>query len=411
MWTINTSLGTRPLDIRAKESIPLYVDLQCMAALFDVIFLLLAVESNAVTAPSGECSYLYYYFGIRTSRLLPSLVPSSSSSCLAGYNSTNPSAYCVAECQSLYSVYSGCASRALADNYASNTCGQFNNSDCAVLRQQDSSLVSAISSACKNATYCSPSCVAAIAALEQFSGCCQYDALNGPKALCGQQPIAPCSTVLNSGSVVTPSRECAYARTYLGVGISEVASLTPSLHTTCRSTLAKGGFAGNICIAECQSLFTLLATCFDVILANYYSSSLCGTLSKQNCSSLYVNETLSSDVQSKCSNSTYCSPSCVGAIAALEQYGGCCYAYILNGPKVLCGQQTISDCSTVINWVAQPTPTTTPQSGSATTPQSGSATTPQSGFSEAVGFSSLLTVFAISVLLHLILNDPMPSFM
>eukprot|EP00731_Ephydatia_muelleri_P015172 Em0008g892a len=130
-------------------------------------------------------------------------------------------------------------SPATADDYALDTCGRLNNSDCSTLFIQDRDLYYALTKACNNGSYCSPSCVAAIAALEQFSGCCRYDALNGHKALCGQPLIAPCSTVLNSGSVATPSRECAYVSSYRV--LSEMASLTPSQDAKCRSVLATEG--------------------------------------------------------------------------------------------------------------------------------------------------------------------------
>eukprot|EP00731_Ephydatia_muelleri_P038607 Em0827g1a len=107
-----------------------------------------------------------------------------------------------------------------------------------------------------------------------------------PKWLCGQQPIAPCPNVLNSGSVVAPSSECAYLLEY---GI-ESTKFIPSLNPTCLASL-----------------------------------------------------------QTACSNSTYCSPSCLAAITAAEKHGGCCYAQYLNGPKALCGQQPIAPCSTTVS--------------------------------------------------------------
>ncbi|KAL5489343.1 hypothetical protein EMCRGX_G018426 [Ephydatia muelleri] len=130
------------------------------------------------------------------------------------------------------------------------------------------------------------SCQVAISALEQSSGCCRYYVLNGPKVVCGQQPIAPCPNVLNSGSVVAPSSECAYLLEY---GI-ESTKFIPSLNPTCLASL-----------------------------------------------------------QTACSNSTYCSPSCLAAITAAEKHGGCCYAQYLNGPKALCGQQPIAPCSTTVS--------------------------------------------------------------
>jgi hypothetical protein len=211
-------------------------------------------------------------------------------------------------------------------------------------------LVDAVRSACSNATYCSPSCVAAIAALQQNSGCCRYNELNGPKALCGQQLIAPCSTILNSGSAA-PSSECAYFDRYFKF---QVASFTPSVNAMCRAELGSttNGLREVCYVKECQSLYNLFAKCDGAVTADYYFSYVCGKPlnNAQNCSSLSANDrTLVSAVDSSCTNSTYCTPSCLSAINALEQYGSCCYTGVLNGPKVLCGQQPISYCSTIFN--------------------------------------------------------------
>lgn len=326
-----------------------------VAALCVLIGLLFVVGSNSVTSPSRQCDYLRYYLLIGYRDLLPSLVPSISSSCLERYKDNHPRAYCVAECQSLYSALSQCTSSATADDYASNGCGRFNNSDCDALFMQDTNLYYSLKTACNNGTYCSSSCSTAIAALEQFSGCCRHKVLNGPKALCGQPLIAPCSTVLNSGSVATPSRECAYLSSYRV--LSEMASLTPSLDAKCRSILTTEGFGRNICIPECQSYFTFLATCYDFLSANYSVSLLCGTFNNQECLDIIIRNSTLID---NCDNSTYCSPSCVNAIAASEQYGGCCFAPFINGPKALCGQQPMSVCDTVVQPVQptqQPSPT------------------------------------------------------
>ena len=315
--------------------------------------MLLTMESNAVTAPTGQCAYLNRY--IQSGPLLSSLVPSISSKCLTAYNSIfpsgNTSAVCIAECQSLYTLSAQCAGTAQADALARDYCGNVNNTYCAGL--QDNGLVSAVRTACSNATYCSPSCVAAIAALQQNSGCCRYSELNGPKALCGQQPIAPCSTILNSGSAA-PSSECAYFRTFFNL---QVASFTPSLNAVCRAVLPQSIRTANdmreACyVKECQSLYNLFAKCYGAVDTDSSFSNFCGKPlnNAQNCSSLSANgRTLASAVDLSCINSTSCTPSCLSAINALEQYGSCCYARVLNGPKVLCGQQPISDCSTIFN--------------------------------------------------------------
>ena len=142
----------------------------------------------------------------------PCMVPSISSKCLATYNPADIASICTADCQSAYTLYAQCTtpSSTEADSYVGVVCGRFNSTSCTTLTQNSDyySLFFAVYSQC-NSSYCSTSCSAAITALEGYSGCCSADFLNGPKVVCGQQPIAPCSTVLNSGSVATPTSECA----------------------------------------------------------------------------------------------------------------------------------------------------------------------------------------------------------
>ena len=316
------------------------------SALVGLLLLALAVGSSAATAPSSQCAYLEYY---GTKALLPSLLPSVSSKCLTGLKARNKSTLCVEECRSLYSAYSQCTSSTSADLNLDICDRQFNTASCSTLTQQDLELTAAVQSTCNSATYCSPSCRSSIAALETFSGCCRADVLNGPKVLCGQSTIAPCPSILNGGSVAAPSNECAYILRYLGLGISP--TFTPSLSSVCRSTLISGKFRDNICIAECQSIYALIERWIGKGYTNYLSAYFCGAFNNQNCSTLSSSDTpsLAGVVATACSNSTYCSPKCLAAIAALEQYGGCCYAYYLNGPKVLCGQQPIPYCSTIVS--------------------------------------------------------------
>ena len=128
--------------------------------------------SNAVTAPSSQCAYLYEYFG--TFKLLPSLVPSVNSKCVAALNPANRSSLCIPECHSLYSTYSQCTTAWYANQRFADDCGK---SYCATMTQQDSTLVNAVYTYCNNGSYCSSSCQAAISALEQSSGCCRYRVL------------------------------------------------------------------------------------------------------------------------------------------------------------------------------------------------------------------------------------------
>ena len=280
-----------------------------------------------------------------------------------GKQSYNLTGICTADCQSSYSVISQCETPATAANFASSTCGVFKNASCSTLTQNDINYLQfAVYLQCSNGTYCSPNCSAAIAALEQYSGCCSADYLNGPKALCGQPTIAPCSTVLNSGSVAAPTSECAYALHYPPV----LASRLPSVSAECIKSAASDQY----CIAECQSLFALYGRCSGVQDSDYKASLACGKFNNQNCSDALTNGTnLIAEVLKACSNSTYCPSSCFNAIAAAEQYGGCCYSYFLNGPKVLCGQQPIAPCTTIFS-----SGSTTTTASSATTTSSGSGT-------------------------------------
>ena len=266
-----------------------------------LLLVLLTMGSNAVTTPTSQCAYLNGYF--QRGPLLTSLVPSISSKCLTAYNSIftsgNTSAVCIAECQSLYTLYAQCEGTAQADRLASSFCGQVSNTYCN--NRQDDGLVGAVSSACSNATYCSPSCVAAIAALQQNSGCCRYSELNGPKVLCGQQLIAPCSTILNSGPAA-PSSECAYIGTYFNF---QVASFTPSVNAVCRAVLeSTNNDLGACYVQECQSLYNLFAKCYGAVVAGLVFSNCGKPLNNaQNCSSLSANDrTLVSAVDSSCTN-------------------------------------------------------------------------------------------------------------
>ena len=311
-----------------------------------------------MTTPSSQCAYFTYYYSyypyyynnysIFYSPLLPSLVPSISSKCLAVIKNPaldNPTGVCTSDCQSLYSVLSQCVTPVYAAAYASFTCdGQFKSSSCSTLTQNDpNGLQSAVRSQCSNKTYCNSSCSAAIAALEQYSGCCSATYLNGPKVLCGQQTIAPCSTVLNSGSVAAPTSECAYFLYY-----GYLSSRLPSVSAECIKRVTSS--SGQYCIAECQSLFALYGRCYSVQFSDYVASLLCGEFNNRNCSDALKNgANLIREVDTACSNSTYCPSSCVNAIAAAEHYGGCCFADDLNGPKVLCGQQPVAPCSTIVS--------------------------------------------------------------
>ena len=285
-----------------------------------LILVLLTMGSNAVTAPSSQCAYVNAYFS--KGPLVSSLVPSISSKCLAAYNSIfistgiPTSAICIADCQSLYALLAECQGTTTANAIAMYYCGQVNGQYCSAL--QDSALANVVRTACSNATSCSNSCMTAISALEQNSGCCQFFVLNGPKVLCGQQPIAPCSTIFNSNPSA-PSSECAY----LLYNNYQAAAFTPSVNATCRA--AANYAISNICTTpECQSLYNLVANCYGESTAEL-SVVGCGKPlnNSQNCSSLYSNYTLLNAVGISCINSTYCTPSCLAAIAALEQYGGC----------------------------------------------------------------------------------------
>ena len=168
-----------------------------MAAFSLLIGLLLVVVGNeAATAPSSECAYLLQYIG--RGNLLPSLLPSVNSKCVTEYNSRVPSTYCVTECQSLYDLISQCTTPATAPNYFSIAC----NWQCTYLFSTNR-VPYDISWKCSNATYCSPTCQAAISTLEQKAGCCSVNSLDGPRVLCGEGPMPPCYTIFADHSKKT----------------------------------------------------------------------------------------------------------------------------------------------------------------------------------------------------------------
>lgn len=310
-----------------------------------------------------KCAYFEYYFrngASVASVALPSLLPTPiSSACLAAYRATNSSALCKAECRSLYSAISECESPSLADDFSAQYCGRVNNSYCSALK--DYGLVSAIYSNCGYApasASCSSSCKSSIAALQNFSGCCRAYILNSAKLQCGQQTIAPCSSVFNSGPVVVPKDECTNFRMYGPNSWSTLAALIiPLLDTKCITAVKARGFGSvGTCIPECQPLYSFIENCEGAITYNSWTTLFCGTFTNQSCSNMRfgnnrdkILDSLSTSVATSCADSTYCSPSCLAAITVLEKYAGCCYADELNGPKVLCGQQPIPYCSTPVN--------------------------------------------------------------
>ena len=313
--------------------------------------LLWANGLSATHTPTAECAYLTAYFG---HTLLPSLTPSIRNECISALNaaiiSRNVSGACIPQCQSLHTLYAQCVSSSDADSVASGFCGKAADKmqRCSTLSANDTSLVTAVQTTCKNSTFCTSSCIASITALEQASGCCRHDVLNGPKALCGQRTIAPCSTVLNNNSSPAPSSECAYLNNYFGSVLLN--ALTPSLSDGCRAALNTAVLTGNyssVCTPQCRSLQRVYARCKGVVAAEFDASTFCASVNNSSCSSLLTNGSqLISRLGESCSNSTECSSSCRDAINTVEQYGGCCFSHLINGAKALCGQTPIASCST-----------------------------------------------------------------
>lgn len=324
-----------------------------MAVVAVLLCLLVAAGSYTAADPSSECAYLGYNF-IRGSSRLPSLLPSVSSDCLAAYNRGNPSEYCTSECRSLHSLHSRCTSSQKADVLISYKCGEYQNRNCIALNSLFYSLVHSVYSTCNDTSRCSSACEASIAALEERTGCCSSDVLNGPKAACGQRLVAPCATPLNTPSV--PSSECSYFDYYVYSGKYCVRSLNdsllPSVSHACVEVLEDGGLTSATCIKECRSLYDLIARCYGVQRSHEEASRLCGRFDRRSCSS-WLDHFAMADVYGPCSDPGHCSLSCLDAIASVEERGGCCYAPHLNGAKVLCGQQPIQECSTVFTLQSQ----------------------------------------------------------
>ena len=173
-----------------------------MASLWIVALIavvLVSDSSEAATAISqvtSECEYFIYNFPDWP--LVQSLVPSVDAACLAVYNNFSDSqagdapSWCAVECQSLYNLYSRCVGQYYADLYMSAYCGSYNNVPCYLY--ENYTYLYDVYTLCDSSTSCSPSCYEATRALENYSGCCTSDTLNGPKVLCGGQPVAPCPT-------------------------------------------------------------------------------------------------------------------------------------------------------------------------------------------------------------------------
>ena len=131
-------------------------------------------------------------YGSDSTKFIPSLNPTCLASLITDYG-------CIAECQPLYALYGRCLYGKTVDYLASRYCGEFGSQNCKWLYGNSNGALESLS-ACSNSTNCSPSCLTAITAAEKYGGCCYAEYINGPKALCGQQPIAPCSTIVSSGS-------------------------------------------------------------------------------------------------------------------------------------------------------------------------------------------------------------------
>ena len=176
-----------------------------MASLWSALIALVLISDGGgaatVTPANSECEYFVYNFPDWP--LLATFVPSVDGTCLEAYNDFSNSnfldgevpSWCMAQCQSLFDLYSRCIGEYYADIIMSAYCGYYNNVPC--YNYQNYTYLYNVYSLCDSSTSCSASCRNATEALERYSGCCTSDSLNGPKVLCGEQPVAPCSTMVN----------------------------------------------------------------------------------------------------------------------------------------------------------------------------------------------------------------------
>ena len=87
-------------------------------------------------------------------------------------------AWCAVECQSLYNLYSRCIGQYYVDLFMSAYCGNYSNVPCYLY--ENYTYLYDVYSLCNSSTLCSAPCRDATVALENYSGCCTSDTLNGP---------------------------------------------------------------------------------------------------------------------------------------------------------------------------------------------------------------------------------------
>ena len=162
-----------------------------------IVLMILISKSKGATTASGysECEYFIDYFP--DFPLNSSLVPSLDAYCLEWYNMdvtsqtpANTPPWCANPCQSLYMLYSKCIGQYYADLVASYYCGSYQNIICS--SYDNYTYIYEVYESCNSSTSCSDSCLLATMALENYSGCCDSDTLNGPNVLCGRQAVARC---------------------------------------------------------------------------------------------------------------------------------------------------------------------------------------------------------------------------
>ena len=171
------------------------------SALIAVVLISGGIEAASVNSLTSECEYFVYNFPDWP--LLQSLVPSVDAACLEVYNKFSDSeagdapSWCAVECQSLYNLYSRCIGQYYVDLFMSAYCGNYSNVPCYLY--ENYTYLYDVYSLCNSSTSCSAPCRDATVALENYSGCCTSDTLNGPKVLCGGEPVAPCTTPFANG--------------------------------------------------------------------------------------------------------------------------------------------------------------------------------------------------------------------
>ena len=351
------------------------------------VSILVAVVSfaGAITAPSKECVYLEYVFGVGAADgavLKAANLPSVSTTCINAINALLSvtrsgriadlkyyQSVCGWSCQSFYYLYSYCHNTDDADMFIGSYCGQNGGKYCPVVYNSItySNLFHSMDLACGGNT-CTSSCQSAVNDLYYYAGCCAASIVNKAKVTCGMNTVAPCPTAF-SWAPTAPNKQCVYLDYIFHNGPSLLnAANLPSVDSKCIGAInslvsAPAGVNGypdlkyyqSACSPTCQSFYYLYSYCHNFDEADMFISSYCGNYSAKYCPEVYNSSTYSgfeTSFSQACSINVGCSSTCKSAMNTLSGYAGCCSADEVNLAKVTCGMNTVAPCPTIFSAAA-----------------------------------------------------------